>query len=225
MERVRRRNEFQPYHTPIKVKWYNTSSGSINAYISSTSGNSCSQSSNTKTVTKISIPTPIISNSSFLICGSGTTTINANAVSNATHYVWTLPSGFSASNLVTTSPSLTVNYTTTASGSITVRGRNTNCVTGTGTYSEGYKGTKSITRTPGVPQLSSSDGRVEMCSGESRTYTATPSNGVPTNYGYDWYATNGLLINGGSYTASSPLHTTTNSVTVIVALTGRQLLG
>ncbi len=69
------------------------------------------------------------------------------------------------------------------------------------------------TAVPTNPSISKSS-PAEICSGESWTFTCTPPSGFPTNYGFNWYATGGLLINGVTTSSASPLATTSNIVTV-----------
>jgi hypothetical protein len=66
---------------------------------------------------------------------------------------------------------------------------------------------------PSGPTVSTNNGNSEICSDDSWSYSATLT-GYSTSYGYDWYATGGLLINGSSSSSGSPIHTSTNSVTV-----------
>lgn len=189
----------------IDVVWQNTPSGYISA---SPSGCSTGFNSQTVSITYVATPSFPAPNPRFIVCGAGSTTITASSVPNATSYIWTLPAGFSASSLSTSTPSITVSYTATASGTITVKGNNSVC-----NYS-GSTASLAITRTPGLPTLATTDTRTELCSGDSRTYTVTPPSGVPANYGYNWYATGGLLINGVSYTETAPLSTTSTTVTI-----------
>ncbi len=65
-----------------------------------------------------------------------------------------------------------------------------------------------------TPTISDNNPYSEICNGDAWTYTAVLPDGYPINYGFDWYATGGLKINGQSTSSSSPLHTTSNSVTV-----------
>jgi len=64
------------------------------------------------------------------------------------------------------------------------------------------------------PTISDNNPYSEIYNGDAWTYTAVLPDGYPTNYGFDWYATGGLKINGQSTSSSSPLHTTSNTVTV-----------
>jgi hypothetical protein len=67
---------------------------------------------------------------------------------------------------------------------------------------------------PPTPFIQKSSSNNEICAGETWTFTCTPQGGFPSNYGFDWVASNGLLVNGSPATTNSPVHTTTNTVTV-----------
>ncbi len=69
---------------------------------------------------------------------------------------------------------------------------------------------------PGTPTISSNSSHSEICTGESWVLTSNLS-GYPTNYGYDWYASGGVLINGLNSSSSTPIHTSSNSVTITPA--------
>ena len=66
---------------------------------------------------------------------------------------------------------------------------------------------------PNPPTISKDNSYSEICSNDTWTFTSTES-GYPTNYGYDWFTSSGLLVNGVSASSGSPLHTTSNSVTI-----------
>jgi hypothetical protein len=60
------------------------------------------------------------------------------------------------------------------------------------------------------PGIARNGSQLELCVGDTQTFVSYPITGYPQNYGFDWYASSGILING----SSSPIYTTANSVTV-----------
>ncbi len=60
------------------------------------------------------------------------------------------------------------------------------------------------------PGIARSGSQLELCVGDAQTFVSNPISGYPPNYGFDWYASSGILING----SSAPIYTTANSVTV-----------
>ncbi|MBS1489008.1 MAG: hypothetical protein JSS93_00605 [Bacteroidetes bacterium] len=66
---------------------------------------------------------------------------------------------------------------------------------------------------PAVPVISSNSSNYALCSNQSWMLTAN-SSGYPTNYGYDWYTTGGLLINGLHASLGSPVHSSLNTATL-----------
>jgi hypothetical protein len=139
-------------------------------------------------------------------CGlTNPVTFTVNSPSCATSYTWTKPATWSGAS-------------TTNSITLTPDGETGGTLTVTIGLSTGYSTTKSFDltfiNTIPYPSISKSSNQSEICSGESWTFTNTPPSTYPTNYGFDWYATGGLLINGVSTSSSSPLHTTTNTVSV-----------
>ncbi len=126
----------------------------------------------------------------------------------ATSYSWTYPAnwgGSSTTNQITLTPPGDGGATITATATLS----------GGGTVSASYK----VDYSPTVPYPSPSStaaGTYEWCNYETFTFTATPPPGYPTNFGMDWYAAGGILINGVAATVGNTLHTTTNSVTVTI---------
>ncbi len=143
-------------------------------------------------------------------------TFTAADLSCATSYRWTATgtgwkdaTGASGPwTTATNSIALTPTGTSTDDGVISVD-INVGCKTVTQTYDANY-----TDPVPPNPSISKNNSYTEICNGDSWTFTCTPPSGYPTNFGFDWYATGGLKINGVSTSVSSPLHTTSNTVTV-----------
>lgn len=171
---------------------------------------SCSQTSlsNPKNITITRTPPVSISPPSGFVgarCGlTDPFTFTATSLPCATGYTWTNPSGWSGSS-TTNSITLTPNGDNGGTLSVLI-----SLSTG-GTVARTFN--INFINTIANPTLTKSSSQSEICSGESWTFTCTQPD-YPTNYGFDWYATGGLLINGVSTSQSSPLHTTTNQVTV-----------
>jgi hypothetical protein len=73
---------------------------------------------------------------------------------------------------------------------------------------------------PLSPGIGRTSYNFELCDFESVQYVATPPSGLPTNFGFDWYTTDGLLVNGAAATETSPVATTTTNAATISAKPG-----
>jgi hypothetical protein len=133
-----------------------------------------------------------ISGASSLCAGTTGTTYSVAAVSGATGYIWTLPSGWSGTS---TTNSITI-VAGTAGGTISVAAANS-CGSST---SNTLAVTVNAIVTPSVTIASSGTGAV--CANTSVTFTPTPVDGGTTP-SYSWYANNTLVGTGSSYTANS----------------------
>lgn len=108
-------------------------------------------------------------------------TYTVPAITNATSYIWTLPSGATGTSNTNT---ITVNYSLSAvSGNITVKGDNS--------YGAGATSSINITVIPNPNPVIS--GVADNCVAGIQTYTATP--GV-TGSTYVWSIANGNIISG-----------------------------
>jgi len=128
-------------------------------------------------------------------------TFSVNTVSCATKYEWILPQGWSG-----TSSTNTITITPSGSGGGQLKSIITLDI---GTTVERIYNISFINSIAN-PTISSNNNNSEICHGESYDYICTPPNGYPIYYGFDWYATGGLLINGTSYSLANPFHTTSN---------------
>ncbi len=171
---------------------YGTSavSGSITVKGTNTCGNGAISTLGI-TVNPLPASAGIISGTATVCQGQNAVTYTIPTITNATSYIWTLPSGATGTS---TTNSITVNYDTSAvSGNITVKGTNT-C--GNGAIS-----TLGITVNPLPASAGTISGTATVCQGQNAvTYT------VPT------------ITNATSYVWSLPSGatgtSTTNSITV-----------
>ena len=98
-----------------------------NGQITVTAKNSCGTSPSTSLTVSVkngTPATPTTLSGAAAVCPSLSETYSIPAVAGATQYIWTLPTGFSASNLTTTSPSIIVTAGASGSGNITVKAQN-----------------------------------------------------------------------------------------------------
>jgi len=133
-----------------------------------------------------------ITGSSAVCAGANGVTYSVAAVTNATNYTWSLPSGF---NIATGSGTnvITVNVSGSASsGNVSVTPSNT-C--GSGTPSPNY----AVTVNPALPvSVVIAPSANPVCAGTSVTFTATPTNGGTTPV-YQWKV-NGIITGSNSAT-------------------------
>jgi len=133
-------------------------------------------------------------------------TFTATSLPCATGYTWTIPSGWTGSS-TTNTITLTPNGTSGGTLSVVI------ALSGGGSVSASYV----IPYSPNVPTPTlSGDPTYEYCNNETFTLTANVPAGYASNFGFDWYATPTVTINGSSPTQASPLHTTSNSVSVTI---------
>ena len=147
------------------------------------------------TITLSVTPLPAASgniNGNTVVCSGSSNAYGVSAVSGATSYTWSLPSGWSGTSTTTIISALAG----TASGSVSVTANNS-C--GSSTAS-----TLSVTIQPVlVPSVSITASATTICAGASVTFSATPVNGgaAPT---YQWKK-NGINVGtgGNTYTDNS----------------------
>jgi len=149
-----------------------------------------------------------ITGSSAVCAGANGVTYSVAAVTNATNYTWSLPSGF---NIATGSGTnvITVNVSGSASsGNVSVTPSNT-C--GSGTPSPNY----AVTVNPALPvSVVIAPSANPVCAGTSVTFTATPTNGGTTPV-YQWKV-NG--VNTGSNSATYAFIPSNNDVITCVLI-------
>lgn len=155
--------------------------------------------------------TPVVSitpPANFIGAACGVTNpliFSVNTISCATNYSWVIPQGWSG-----TSNSNTITVIPSGLGGGQLKSIITLSIGTTVERTYNISFINSISN----PIISSTNSNSEICSGESYTYTCVTPSGYPTDYGFDWYAMGGLLINGTSTSLSNPFHSTSNSVTV-----------
>jgi hypothetical protein len=152
--------------------------------------NGCGQSSARSITINRNVPaTPAaINGPTTNLCGTGTYTYSIAAVSGATSYTWTVPTG--ASIVSNNGTSITVNFSNSfSSGSITVKAVNA-CGSGTA---------RSITlsRLPSTP--ASIAGPSTVCRNQQGVVYSTP---VISGLTYTWTVPSGAVITAGQGTAS-----------------------
>jgi hypothetical protein len=143
-------------------------------------------------------------------------TFTAASISCATQYQWSV----SNTGWQLSSPSTSFNGTT---NTITLRPSGTpaddavltvNIILPCGSKTQTYRlfYSDSAPLSPGIGRNSYN---FELCDNESVQYVATPPSGLPTNFGFDWYTTDGLLVNGTAATENSPVAVSTTNVATI----------
>jgi hypothetical protein len=167
-------------------------SGNITVTANNTCGSSTAQ---TLAITVNTVPTqPGAISGTTTVCQGSTQTYSVAAVSGATSYTWTLPSGWTGSS-TTNSISATVGAN---SGNITVTANNA-CGSSTAQ-------TLAITLTPIPSQPGVISGSASVCAGTTQTYSVGAVSGATS---YTWTLPSG-------WTGSS----TTNSITTTVGTSG-----
>jgi len=167
-----------------------TTVGSTGGTVSVTANNSCGASSPSPiTVTVLSVPAqPGAITGNTTVCQGSSQNYSITAVSGATSYTWTLPSGWAGSS---TTNSITATAGTTG-GTISVKANNS--------CGSGNSKTLSVTVITTPSQPGTITGNTPVCQGSSQTYSIVAVSGATT---YTWTLPSG-------WTGSS----TTNSITV-----------
>ena len=154
--------------------------------------------SNSATLTVNPLPSAAgsITGTAIVCQGNSALVYYVSAITNATSYIWTLPSGVTGTSSTNT---ITVNYSLTAvSGNITVRGHN-DCGDGTPSL-------LAVTVNPLPVAASSISGPVSVCQGQTTVGYTVPA--ITNAASYSWsYSGTGAVINNG----------TTNSIIIDLA--------
>lgn len=170
------------------------SSGNITVYGSNGYGNGTASPAYAVTVNNIPAAAGVISGTAS-ICEGQSYVYSVGAISGATSYTWTTPTGFNIISGMGTN-SVTINFAPNAvSGNISVAGTN---LCGTGTASSNY----AITVNPLPDAAGTVTGPDTVCEGSTGVFTVPAISGAT---GYTWTVPTGASITGGA---------NTNSVTV-----------
>ena len=191
--------------TTLTVSYNSVATGTI--YVQA--ANTCATSA-TKTITFTnSVAAPASVTGPTNSCGLITGTYAVSAVTGATGYEWTLPSGVTStagtSPITTTGTSLTVTYNAVTTGTILVAAKNA-CVTST-TISIAFTNSVSLA-TPATLT-----GPTSLCSLTAGTYTVSAVTGATS---YQWTLPTGVTSTAGP----SPITTTGTSLSVSFASSG-----
>jgi hypothetical protein len=160
------------------------------------------------------------------VCDGISQTYSVSAVSGATSYIWTLPSGWTG---ISTTNSITV-IPNSSGGSVSVKSSN---ACGSSTSASSLNVQSASQAAPKVV-IAITSGTNPTCLGQSVTFAASPTNGG-TNPTYQWKVGTTNVATGQSYTVSSlangqvvtclmtsnatcaaPVAATSNSITMIV---------
>ena len=168
-----------------------------NGQIAVTANNSCgtSSSSTIAVSVKAGIPaSPSTVNGAAVICPGLSEIYTLPAVAGATEYLWTLPTGFSASNLTTTTPSLTVTAGASGSGNISVLAKNS--------CGESLPKTIAVSISNPAPVMSGSITQPTngVCANTSGHVYSIPA--ITNATSYVWSVPSGWNITGGAGTRS-----------------------
>ncbi|NVN95331.1 MAG: hypothetical protein HXX18_08625, partial [Bacteroidetes bacterium] len=174
----------------ITVKGYNATCGN---------GSSSSLAIN---VNSIPVAAGTISGLTTVCQGQNSVTYTVPAISNATSYVWTLPTGASGTS---STNSITVNYGASAiSGSLTVKGNNS--------CGDGASSSLTITVNPLVAAAGRISGLTTVCQGQSSVSYTVPAISNATSYVWSMptgvtgtSSTNSIIVNYGSSAVSGSI--------------------
>jgi PKD repeat protein len=185
---------------PQSVSWSSTGSKTVSLTVTGPGGTNTFTNTVTNTVTvnaPPSAPTGTITGTTG-VCNGSSATYSIAAITGATGYAWTLPAGASITSGANTN-NVTVTFGTT-SGNVSVAGTN-----GNGCGNGPSSANLAVTVSPIVTaSVSISATATSICTGNSVTFTATPTYGgaSPT---YQWKV-NGTNVSG----ATSSTYTTTS---------------
>ncbi|QED36231.1 T9SS type A sorting domain-containing protein [Antarcticibacterium arcticum] len=151
--------------------------------------------------------TPGTINGATTICPGDVETYSFDAVSGATEYIWSLPSGFSAPSTTTASPSIDITAGNSGSGTITVKAVNSCGTSATSSIS--------ISINNPVPVMSGTiTGPAEMCSTATGLQYSIPA--ITNATEYVWTVPSGWTITGGTGTRTITVSASSNSGNIFV---------
>ena len=170
-------------------------SGNITVQGINSCGTSGTASSLSVTVNPLPLSAGMISGSATVCQGQSPVTYTVPAITNATSYVWTLPTGAIGTS---TTNSITVNFGSSAvSGTITVKGHNT--------CGDGPAASKTVTVNPLPVAAGTITGSAAVCQGQTSVTYTVPA--ITNATSYVW-----TLPTGATGSSS------TNSITVIFGI-------
>lgn len=174
--------------------------------------NSCGNSAvKTLAISKLLPASSSISGPSF-ICGLTSATYTATAVTGATGYLWTLPSGLSGSSS-TNSITVSIIPANFSSGSISVQAIN---ACGTGSLKS-----LALSKIPSTPTTLSGPSTA-VCAGSTQTYSCTAMANASS---YTWSVPSGAVVNSGQGTTSVSVTFPTTFTSGTVSVTANSSCG
>jgi hypothetical protein len=157
-----------------------------------------------------------ISGTATVCQGQNGVAYSVPAITNATGYTWSLPTGASIASGNNTN-SITVNYSTSAtSGNITVRGTN---ACGNGAISPNY----AVTVNPLPVAAGTISGTATVCQGQNGVTYSVPA--ITNATGYTWSLPTGATIASGSNTNSITVNFSASATSGNVTVTGTNACG
>lgn len=204
----------------------NTNSITVNFATNAISGNITVQGTNCGvgivsadfpvTVNPLPDATGMITGNTTVCQGENTVIYTVPPITNATGYIWTLPTGASIVSGSNTN-SITVNFATNAiSGDITVQGTN---ACGNGVISANY----TITVNPLPIAAGTISGSSTVCQGQNTVIYSVPSITFAT--GYNWTLPAGASIAAGANTNSITVNFATNAISGFFRVYGTNACG
>lgn len=187
--------------TNVSETLTNTTSGPINVtYVYTTTANSCSGTpQNVVVAVNATPPQPGVITGSASVCSGSTNTYSIAAVSGATSYTWTMPSGWTGTS-TTTSINATANST---GGNVSV------AANGCSSTSSAQILAVTIATAPASPGAIT--GNATICSGSTNTYSITAVSGASS---YTWTTPSGWSGGSASTSISAIATTTSGNITV-----------
>ena len=169
------------------------SSGNISVHGTNSCGNGAESSPFSVTVNPAPAPAGTVSSTASVCQGQAGVVYSVGAISNATGYSWTLPTGASITAGANTN-SITVSFSTSASsGNISVHGTNS-C--GNGAESSPF----SVTVSPAPASAGTVTGTASVCQGQSGVVYSVSA--ISNATGYSWTLPTGASITSGANTNS-----------------------
>ncbi len=182
--------------------------GDVTYVVTPTSPEGCVGSTFTSVVTVGAMPaSPGVITGPSAVCGLNTAVYSIASVTEATSYVWTVPSPMIITSGAGTN---TIHVTVpggTLLGDLTVRAHN-NCGNSVG------MSTLTITKKPAVPGVIS--GPISLCGATTAAYSVAPVFGAAATNGYAWTLPSGITIASGSGTNSITVNVATTFVTGVI---------